>query len=53
MANVLSKNLPNYSASDEIADSRSLIRHDSAKLAQIIDYVSQIEQNKKLIKKVI
>ncbi|MEA1926330.1 MAG: gluconeogenesis factor YvcK family protein [Patescibacteria group bacterium] len=42
-----------YSKADKIASSRSLIRHDSVKLAKLIRYISEADEFKRLIKKIV
>lgn len=42
-----------YSKADKIASSRSLIRHDSVKLAKLIRYISEADEYKRLIKKIV
>ncbi len=42
-----------YGKADKIANIRSLIRHDSAKLAKLIRYISEADEYKRLIKKIV
>ncbi len=53
LADLLSAKVPKYSKDDAIAYRRSLIRHDSDKLARVIMTIAEREDGRSLIKEII
>ncbi len=53
LTNLLSDAMPLHGKSDVLAKRRSFIRHDVEKLAKIIMFISDLEENKSIIQKII
>ncbi len=49
---LLSRKLPRYGKGDALASQRAFIRHNSEKLAQILMFVLELEENKNFIEKI-
>lgn len=52
-SDLLSQKKPQYSKSDKLASKRAFIRHDSDKLTELIMFISEIKNYKKIIKTII
>lgn len=50
---LISDKAPKFSDADALSKYRALIRHDPEKLAKVLMFISEIEENKYLIKKII
>lgn len=53
LTDLLSDTPPRYSKADTLARHRAFIRHDAEKLAKVIMLISELEENKNIIRKII